>query len=98
MLKYLGCIWAACKKGGLVCVKGLKWVVKNGDSIKLWMDFWLSSGTLRNLIKGPLTQGEDQLTVKQCFDSNHEWNSQSISFELPENLLNTIKATPFSYA
>lgn len=53
---------------------------------------------MRNLIEGPLTQGEDQLIVKQYFDSNHEWNLQSISFELPEELLNTIKATPFSYA
>ena len=48
-------IWAACKKGGAMYVKGLKWVVKNGDSIKLWMDFWLPSGTLRNLIEGLLT-------------------------------------------
>ena len=48
-------ISAACKKGGPMYVKGLKWVVKNGDSIKLWMDFWLPSGTLRNLIKGLLT-------------------------------------------
>ena len=52
---------------------------------------------MRDLVEGPLTREEDKLTVKQCFDENHEWNPQSISFELLENVLNTIKATPFSY-
>lgn len=87
----------ACKKGGPVYIKGLKWFVQNGESIKLWKDFWLPNGILRNLIQGPLTREEEQLTVRQCFDLNHEWNSMSISFELPENILNVIKAIPLSY-
>ena len=32
-------IWTACKKGDPVYVKGLKWSVKNGESIKVWKDF-----------------------------------------------------------
>ena len=61
-------IQAICKKGGLVYVKGLKWVVKSGDSIKMWKDFWLPNGIMRDIIKRPLTHEEEQLTVKQCFD------------------------------
>lgn len=48
-------------------------------------------------MEGPLTREEEQLTVRQCFDLNHEWNSMSISFELPENILNVIKAIRLSY-
>ena len=55
------------------------------------MDFWLPVGTLHNLIQGPLNQEEDHLTVRQCFDVEHEWSAQSISFEIPDHLLNVIK-------
>ena len=78
-------------------MKGLRWAVKNGESMKLWMDFWLPSGRLRELVEGPLSREEEKLTVKQCFDENHVWNPRSISFELLERVINTMKATPFSY-
>ena len=45
--------WTACKKGGPIYVKGLKWSVKNGETVKVWTDFWLPMGTLRSLIEGP---------------------------------------------
>ena len=32
-------IWAACKKGGPIYVKGLRWTVKNGELVNMWMDF-----------------------------------------------------------
>ena len=34
-------ISTACKKGGPIYVKGLKWAVRNGGQINFWMDFWL---------------------------------------------------------
>ena len=88
--------WAACKRGGPIYVKGLKWSVKNGEIVKVWIDFWLPVGTLRSLIKGPLNRDEELITVKQCFDHNHEWQAPCISFDLPEHILNAIKATPLS--
>jgi len=42
--------------------------MNNGSSIKFWQDFWLSLGPMRNLIEGPLSRDEEQLTVQQCFD------------------------------
>ena len=89
-------VWAACRKGGPIYVKGLKWAVRNGESINLWLHFWLLVGRLRNLIEGPLNRDEDQVTVNQCFDNEREWRSQSISFVIPEQILNVIKATPLS--
>ena len=90
-------IWVACRKGGPIYVKGLRWTVRNGDSVNMWMDFLLPNERLRELIVGPLNCGEVVLTVRQCFDENHGWKPSSISFELPTSVLSTIKATPFSY-
>ena len=89
-------IWATCTKGGLVYVKGLKWSVRNGEKVKVWNDFWLPMCSLRTLIKGPLNRDENLITVKQCFDQKHEWQAQCLSFDLPEHILNVIKATPLS--
>ena len=70
--------------------------MRNGESINLWLHFWFLVGRLRNLIEGPLNRDEDQVTVNQCFDNEREWRSQSISFVIPEQILNVIKATPLS--
>lgn len=56
-------VWATCKKGGPVYVKGLKWSVKNGETVKVWNDFLLPLGTLRSLIEGPLNRDEDLIPV-----------------------------------
>ena len=64
-------IWASCKKGGPIYVKGLRWTIRNGDSVNMWMDFWLPNGRLGELIVGPLNRGVEELTIRQCFDENH---------------------------
>ena len=50
-------IWAACKKWGPIYVKGLRWTVKSGELVNMWMDFWLPIGRLREIIEGPLSRG-----------------------------------------
>lgn len=89
-------IWSACKKGGPIHVKGLKWSVKNGLQVNLWLDFWLPNGTLRILIEGPLTRYEDKVMLHQCFDIGTGWNLQNSSFVLPNQVLESTKGTPFS--
>ena len=91
-------IWKACKKGGPIYVKGLKWSMRNGEKVRVWNDFWLPMGTLRTLIEGPLNRDEDLITLNHCFDQNHEWQAQCLSFDLLEHILNAIKATPLSYS
>ena len=89
-------VWTACKKGGPIYVKGLKCAVRNGESINVWRDFWLPIGKLRNLIEGPLNRIEELILVNQCFVNEGAWISQSISFELLDQVLSVIKATPLS--
>ena len=43
-------IWAACKKGGPIFKRGLKWIINNGIATNLWYDFWLPFGPLRTCI------------------------------------------------
>ena len=40
-------IWKACKVGGVIFNKGLRWSIANGESVSAWADFWLPSGPLR---------------------------------------------------
>ena len=89
-------IWAACKVEGPVYIEGLKWTVNNGKSINFWKEFWLPCGPIRKLIEGPLTWVKDQMTVHQYVDPRCKGNEFNFSFELPEQVVGLIKATPFS--
>ena len=77
-------------------VRGLKWIIGNGESVNLWQDFWLTTGTLRSHIQGPLARNEDCLTIQQCHSASLGWYMHNLSFELPSDLIEDIKATPFS--
>ena len=57
-------VWVACKKGGIIFNKGLKWAMANGEDMGLWDDFWLPLGPLRKQIERPHTKGERNLLVK----------------------------------
>nr|POE48311.1 putative ribonuclease h protein [Quercus suber] len=83
------CIWRACKAGGIVFNKGLKWSIANGDKACLWNNFWLPSGPLRNQIEGPLTEMENRLLVKSFLA-----NMDSISFNLPHRIVQEIRGIP----
>ena len=89
-------ICVACKKGGPIYVKGLRWLVKNGQLVNLWNDFWLPNGTLRSLIEGPLSRAEDQMMLHQCFDTSTGWNLQNCLFVLPDQIVQGMNATLFS--
>ena len=49
---------AACKDGGVIFNKGLKWSFSNGEAMSAYDDFRLASGLLRKLIQGSLLKEE----------------------------------------
>ena len=55
----------------------------------LWNDYWLPSRPLRNLIEGPLADGEDRLSVRSFLD-----NMDNISFILPHGIVQEIRGIP----
>ena len=84
-------IWKAYKEGEVIFNKGLKWSIANGESMSAWVDFWLPSRPLRNQIEGPLAEREHMLSAK-CLLANVE----SISFSLPNKILQKIKGIPIT--
>lgn len=83
--------WKACKEGGVIFNKVLKWSISNGERVNVWNDFWLASGPLRNLIHRPLAEGEGNLTVKDFLS-----NERTISFVLPELVVQEIRGIPLA--
>lgn len=56
--------WTACRDGGMIFNKGLKWSISNGEAVNAWDEFWLASDPLKKQIQGPLVEGEGSLSVK----------------------------------
>ena len=56
--------WAGIKKGEDIISKGAKWVVGKDSGLSLWFDKWLTKGTLRSRISGPLNRGEDKVRLR----------------------------------
>ena len=50
--------WRACKEGGVIFNKGLKWSISNGEIVNAWDDFCLASGPFRKKIQGPRLKGK----------------------------------------
>ena len=57
------------------------------------MDNWIRGQSLRELIEGPLTREEMQLTIADFWD-NTDWKWESISFALPSSIKEKIQAIP----
>ena len=87
------CVWAAIKKGKPICDMGFKWLIGNDSLLSFWHDRWLSEGTIRSLVEGPLQRGEDKVTVTNLMH-NGTWATENVSYDLPADVLRTIKATP----
>ena len=83
--------WKACKVGGVIFNKGLKWAIFNGEGVNVWNDFWLPSGPLRCQIQGPLVEGEENCTVKDFLS-----DERSFSFVLPELIVQEIRGIPLA--
>lgn len=47
---------------------------------------------LSTLVSGSLNMGEENLRVSSCY-LNGQWNLNNLSFNLPNNIVNTIHAT-----
>ena len=86
-------IWAAVRKGASICEKESKWVIGSNSTLCFWHDKWLSMGTVRSLIEGPLQRGEENILVKDVI-CNGRWDLSNISFDFNDLVLQAILATP----
>ena len=65
----------------------------NGLSIKFWIDKWMRGVSPREVIKGPLNRSDSNMIMEDTIQGN-EWNLEALSFEIPTDVLDRIKATP----
>ena len=64
--------WKAIKTGFPTFSKGIWWRVGNNSRKNVWMEKWIHGQALRELIEGPLTREDVQLTIAD-FQGNPEW-------------------------
>ncbi|KAK9989316.1 hypothetical protein SO802_029555 [Lithocarpus litseifolius] len=65
----------------------------NGMTINFWKNRWLRGCAPRELIEGPINKMECKLTVAVVLQGS-EWNWAALSFNLPTNIMDRIKAIP----
>ena len=63
-------IWASLQKAQNICEEGTRWLIRNGETPRFWLDNWTGHGKLYNLIEGPLYENVMVLKVKDLWDSN----------------------------
>lgn len=85
--------WKAIKVGFPVFLKGVYWGIGDGSRIRFWSDSWIRVASLRELIEGPLNQGDIDLTVANLRNEDR-WNWEATSFVFPEDTKDKIKAIP----
>lgn len=85
--------WVAIKLGFPTFTDGICWGIRRESRRNFWMDKWIGGQSLRELIEGPLTREEGNLTVSNVhIRQDKRWDV--ISFELPLMLKDRIKAFP----
>ncbi|GKV30099.1 hypothetical protein SLEP1_g38957 [Rubroshorea leprosula] len=81
------------RKGSELFQKGIKWVPYNGRSISFWNDCWVMDAPLSNLLSGPISSQDRQLTVADAF-VNRRFQPNNISYPIEEDLVRIISTTP----
>ncbi|KAL0013724.1 hypothetical protein SO802_000793 [Lithocarpus litseifolius] len=85
--------WNAIMVGFPNFSKGIWWRTGNSSKKSIWMDNWICGQPLKELIEGPLTREDMQLTIAN-FRINNDWRWESLSFALPPCIKEKIRAIP----
>ncbi|GLT51124.1 hypothetical protein SLA2020_245560 [Shorea laevis] len=83
------------RKGNTLFFKGLKWIPKDGRLISFWNDTWVGHRPLSFILNGPLLEADSSLLVFDCV-SQGQLLDNSISYDLPPTIVQSIKAIPLS--
>ena len=86
-------VWNAIKAGFPVFEKGVCWIAGTNSKLLFWKNNWLKGCSVRDMIEGPLTQSESELTVANVFQEGR-WCWEKISFELPKDVLERVLSVP----
>ena len=85
--------WKAIKMGFPIFLKGVCCGIGDGSRVRVWLDNWIRGESLRDMIEGPLNQGDLNMIVAE-FWHDEVWNWEVVSFVLLEAIKDKIRATP----
>ena len=74
----------------------MRWIVGDGQTIRVWDDHWIPGGTLRSRIEGPLMLNDENSRVSSL-RTNHTWTFSSLHIPLPPQIEQLIKGIPVAY-
>ena len=74
-------IWTALSLGAELLLKGMRWVVGDGWTIRIWQDHWLPNGSLCNYIEGPLLPQEEDRRLSSIW-STQTWDFEALNLPL----------------
>lgn len=60
-------VWTAIKAGFPVFEKGVCWNVGTSSKLQFWESKWIKGGSVKELIEGPLSQSETDLSIADIF-------------------------------
>ncbi|GKV28437.1 hypothetical protein SLEP1_g37496 [Rubroshorea leprosula] len=87
--------WKAITKGFDLFSSGLKWVPHTGANISFWTDCWATEIPLASMVYGPHPLDYKSITVSDFFTAGGQ-APDLISYSLPDEISNKLKATPRS--
>lgn len=85
-------IWKSITLGWTICQEGLFYHLGDGRSISFQSDKWCTEPPLQSLFHGPLPENHYTHTVNY-YISDQIWNLPTLSFVLPNNILDKITST-----
>ncbi|GKU94254.1 hypothetical protein SLEP1_g7776 [Rubroshorea leprosula] len=86
------------KKGKHIIDRGIKWIPRTGDKVSFWYDKWVGNDSLGSMIYGPHKIDSSHISVRDALLPSGEWNWDLISYSLPTDIVNRLKAIPLQYS
>ena len=86
-------VWTAFMLGANLLFQGMRWIIGDGQTIRLWKDPWLPQGSLGNYIEGPLLPHDKDCKVS-LLHPTHSWSFDSLNLPIPHHLQNIIRGIP----
>ena len=74
-------IWKAIHLGMQWLKKGMRWIIGDGQTIRVWEDHWIPSDSLRSRIVDLLMPHEEKRLVSSLRD-NHIWRLEGLQIPL----------------
>lgn len=75
-----------------ICNEGITQFPRNSSRLSVWNSQWIyNTPPLRQCINGPLTQKDDNLTIRDIW-LNNKWDLSQLSMIFPQTLINKVSA------